>query len=167
VAAHFITGKDAKIYMATELKGKRLALAQRDTATTLMARWYMDYIKTGPEIVDDAIEVGSDAAVVEAVAVGKVDVGLLDERGKVLFDNKLIEGTDRVRHFYSTPSFADRLWAARPGLEPALAQALTKAMEALDDREVLDLFGASKFLAADATGWARLRGSIQAAKAVK
>jgi phosphonate transport system substrate-binding protein len=79
-------------------------------------------------------------------------------------DGKLSES--QVRVFYTTPPFFDYVWAARKGLDPAIAKAFADAMLALDagnaeQKTILDLLSASKYVKAEDSSYGPLR---QAAK---
>ena len=98
----------------------------------------------------------------------KVDAGALDEAvfQKLTKDGKLDAG--KLKVFYTTPPFLDYVWAARKGLDPALADGFSKAMLELDPgdpkhKPVLDLLQATKYVTADDASYDKLREAATAA----
>ena len=83
---------------------------------------------------------------------------------RMIKEGKVSEAQLRV--FYSTPPFFDYVWATRKGLNPAVANGFANAMLALDagnpeQKKILDLLSASKYVKAEDSSYGPLR---QAAK---
>jgi len=73
---------------------------------------------------------------------------------------------ERVKVFYTTPSFFDYVWAARKGLDPKLSQSFGDALLKLDasnpeQKVLLDLLNATKYMRADNSSYNRLRQAAQ------
>ena len=95
---------------------------------------------------------GSHPATVQAVAAGACDAGALDETvyKAVTADGKLAGG--KLKVFYTTPPFADYVWAARKDLKPADQQAFANALLKLQpgrDDEILAILRGSHYVRAD------------------
>jgi phosphonate transport system substrate-binding protein len=88
---------------------------------------------------------------------------------ELVFARMIKEGklnASQVRVFYTTPPFFDYVWAARKGLDPDVAKAFANAMLSLaigdaEQKHVLDLLSASKYVTAEDSSYDPLR---QAAK---
>jgi phosphonate transport system substrate-binding protein len=95
---------------------------------------------------------GSHTATAEAVAAGVCDAGSLDE---TVYNSMISSGkipADKMVIFYTTPAFADYVWAARPNLSPAMRQKLTAAFLRLapgHDDAILDILRGKHFVKAD------------------
>ena len=94
---------------------------------------------------------GSHAATAQAVAVGACDAGSIDETVyKAMIEDGKIPGS-KMKVFYTTPPFADYVWAARKGLSPTLqrkfSQALLRLRPGHDDR-ILDILRGKHFISA-------------------
>jgi phosphonate transport system substrate-binding protein len=91
---------------------------------------------------------GSHPATAQAVALGACDAGALDET--VVADGKLTGA--KLTVFYTTPAFADYVWAGRKGLAPADVAAFDQALLRLQpgrDDQVLDILRGKHFVRAD------------------
>jgi phosphonate transport system substrate-binding protein len=94
---------------------------------------------------------GSHPATIQAVAAGACDAGAVDQtvyKG-LLADGKLAGA--RLKVFYTTPAFADYVWAARKDLSQkdrdAFADALLRLQPGKDD-QVLSILRGSRFVRA-------------------
>ena len=95
---------------------------------------------------------GSHPATVQAVAAGACDAGALDETvyKSVTADGKLAGA--KLKVFYTTPPFADYVWAARKDLRPADQQAFANALLKLQpgrDDKILAILRGSHYVRAD------------------
>ena len=115
---------------------------------------------------------GSPDATVAAVASGEADAGALSsaaweklvEQGKV--DPKA------VHVFYTTPGYHDYNWTVRADMDVNLRQKLTDAFLALDknngqDKEILDLQRASRFIPANAENYSVIEAAARSAGLLK
>ncbi len=95
---------------------------------------------------------GSHMATVQAVALGACDAGALDE---TVFRAAVAEGKvpgGKLAVVYTTPPFADYVWAARKNLPPADVQAFDNALLRLQpghDDQILDILRGKHFVRAD------------------
>ncbi len=163
----FITQPKSSIHSVKDLKGHSFAFGDvNSTSGHLMPAYFMQQQGVDHAVLDKAIYTGGHDATALAVVNGKVDAGAMDELvyGRMMKEGKLSES--QVRVFYTTPPFFDYVWAARKGLDPAIAKAFADAMLALDagnaeQKTILDLLNASKYVKAEDSSYGPLR---QAAK---
>jgi phosphonate transport system substrate-binding protein len=163
----FITQPKSSIHSLNDLKGHSFAFGDvNSTSGHLMPAYFMQQQGVDHAVIDKAIYTGGHDATALAVANGKVDAGAMDELvyARMIKEGKLNES--QVRVVYTTPPFFDYVWAARKGLDPATAKAFADAMLALDpgnpeQKTILDLLGASKYVKAENSNYDPLR---QAAK---
>ncbi len=163
----FITLPRSSINALNDLKGHSFAFGDvNSTSGHLMPAYFMQQQGVDHSVIDKAIYTGGHDATALAVANGKVDAGAMDELvyQRMIKEGKLSEA--QVRVFYTTPPFFDYVWAARKGLDPAIAKAFAEAMLALDagdpeQKTILDLLSASKYVKAEDSSYGPLR---QAAK---
>jgi phosphonate transport system substrate-binding protein len=163
----FITQPKSPIRSLNDLQGHSFAFGDvNSTSGHLMPAYFMQQQGVDQAVIDKAIYTGGHDATALAVANGKVDAGAMDE---LIYQRMITEGKLReaqLRVFYSTPPFFDYVWAARKGLDPALAKGFADAMLALDagnpeQKKILDLLSASKYVKAQDSSYGPLR---QAAK---
>ena len=163
----FITQPKSPIHSLKDLKGHTFAFGDvNSTSGHLMPSYFMQQQGVDPAVIEKAIYTGGHDATALAVANAKVDAGSMDELvyGRMVKDGKLNES--QIRIFYTTPPFFDYVWAARQGLDPAIAQKFADAMLALDagtpdQQAVLTLLNAKKYVKAENSSYDPLR---QAAK---
>lgn len=163
----FITQTNSPIHSLKDLKGHSFAFGDvNSTSGHLMPAFFMQQQGIDRSVIDKAIYTGGHDATALAVANGKVDAGAIDELvyGRMMKEGKLSES--QVRILYTTPPFFDYVWAARKGLNPAIAKAFADSMLALDagnpdEKAILDLLNASKYVKAEDSSYGPLR---QAAK---
>ena len=163
----FITQPNSAIRSLGDLKGHSFAFGDvNSTSGHLMPAYFMRQQGVDQTVIDKAIYTGGHDATALAVANKKVDAGAMDELvfGRMIKEGKLSES--QVRVFYTTPPFFDYVWAARKGLDPAVAAAFAKAMLSLDEansqqKSVLQLLNATKYVRAEDASYDPLR---QAAK---
>jgi phosphonate transport system substrate-binding protein len=93
---------------------------------------------------------GSHDKTIALVSSGSYDAGALNEQ---VWDARVAEGEvdrSRVRAIFRTPPYHDYLWVARPGLDERFGAGFTErarqALLGLDDPQVLELFGARRFV---------------------
>lgn len=163
----FITQPKNSIGSLNDLKGHSFAFGDvNSTSGHLMPAYFMQQQGVDQAVIDKAIYTGGHDATALAVANGKVDAGAMDELvyQRMIKEGKLSEAQLRV--FYSTPPFFDYVWAARKGLDQAIARGFADAMLALDagnpeQKKILDLLSATKYVKAEDSSYGPLR---QAAK---
>ena len=115
---------------------------------------------------------GAHDATVAAVAGGKVDAGALNISvwEKLLAQGK-VDAT-KVRVFYTTPGYFDYNWTVRADMDPALRKKLSDAFLALDmnnpqDKEILDLQRASRFIPTKAENYLNIEKAALSAGLLK
>lgn len=163
----FITQPGSKIKSLEDLKGHSFAFGDvNSTSGHLMPSYYMREGHVDASVIDNAIYTGGHDATALAVANRKVDAGAMDELvyQQMMKTGKVTE--QQIRVFYTTPPFFDYVWVTRAGLNPALAEKFKQAMLKLDaskpeDKQVLHLLSADKYVAANSANYDKLR---QAAK---
>lgn len=159
----FITQPASKINSLADLKGHTLSFGDvNSTSGHLMPAYYLREAGIDPATLSKTLYSGGHDATALAVANGKVDAGAMDE---LVLANMLKSGkvTDaQVRVFYTTPAFFDYVWASRKGLDPKLSEAFSAAFLKLDaskpeDKVLLDLLNATKYLRAEDANYDKLR----------
>jgi phosphonate transport system substrate-binding protein len=169
----FITQTDSPIASLADLKGKRFAFGDvNSTSGHLMPEYFMRQASVDPDVIARAIYTGGHDATALAVANSKADAGALDETvfHQLTKDGKL--DAAKLKVFYTTPPYFDYVWAARKALDPALAEAFSKAMLALDQgnpehKPVLDLLRGTRYVKADDASYDKLREAAIAAGLLK
>jgi phosphonate transport system substrate-binding protein len=166
------TSKD--INKLEDLRGKTLSFgSESSTSGHLMPRSYLLAAKINPDTDLKRIAFSSTHdATVAAVAGGKVDAGALN----ISVWEKLVEAhkvdPKVVRVFYTTPGFYDYNWSVRSDMNPALQQKIKNAFLALDpskpqDKEILDLQRASKFIATKPSNYTAIEAAAHNAGLLK
>jgi len=163
----FITQQGSPIHSLADLQGHTFAFGDvNSTSGHLMPAYFMRQQGVAQDVIEKAIYTGGHDATALAVANKKVDAGALDELvfKRMIKEGKLTES--QVRVFYTTPPFFDYVWAARRGLDPALAEAFANGMLKLDEQDaeqkaILNLLNATKYVRAQDASYDPLR---QAAK---
>ncbi len=165
----FIT-TDPTIKTLADLKGKDLSFgSQSSTSGHLMPRSFL--LQAGLDPDRDLKRVaysGAHDATVAAVAAGKVSAGALNisvwER---LVSEKKVD-TDKVRVFFTTPTYYDYNWTVHADMPAALRDKLTKAFLALDKstpqgKEVLELQRATRFVPTTADNYKGIEAAARSA----
>ena len=148
----FITS-DAAIKSLADLKGKDVSFgSQSSTSGHLMPRSFL--LDAGIDPDKDFKRVafsGAHDATIAAVASGKVQAGALNISvwEKFVADKKV--DTDKVRVFYTTPTYYDYNWSVHADMPAALRERLTAALLGLsratpEGKEILDLQRATRFI---------------------
>ena len=169
----FITTK-ADINTLADLKGKTFSFgSESSTSGHLMPRSYLLAAKINPDTDMKRIAFsGAHDATVAAVAGGKVDAGALNIS---VWEKLLAQGkvdTTKVRVFYTTPGYFDYNWTVRADMDPALRKKLSDAFLALDmnnpqDKEILDLQRASRFIPTKAENYLNIEKAALSAGLLK
>ena len=150
----FITRQDSGISSLRQLAGKTFCFG--DINSTSGHLYPVLAMKTAGISPDKGLRsfryTGSHPATAQAVSAGACDAGALDETvyKSMLADGKLAGA--KLRVFYTTPSFADYVWAARKGLSPADQQAFSDALLRLQpghDDAILTILRGAHFVRAD------------------
>lgn len=165
----FITAH-ADITRLEDLKGRTFSFGSEASASGhLMPRSFLRAAYIDPDMNLKRIDFsGADDATVAAVTSGKADAGALNsaswesliKQGKV--DPKV------VHVFYTTPGYHDYNWTVRADMDLNLRLKLIDAFLALDknnaqDKEILDLQRASRFIPASAENYSVIEAAARSA----
>jgi phosphonate transport system substrate-binding protein len=169
----FITQPGSGINMLADLKGRTFAFGDvNSTSGHLMPEYFMREANVETEVIARAIYTGGHDATALAVANGKVDAGALDESvfERMTKDNKL--DSQKVKIFYKTPPYFDYLWAARKDLDQVLVDKFINAFLKLnpsdpEQKSVLELLAATKYVKANDADYDKLRQAATAAGLLK
>ena len=170
----FITS-DPNVKTLADLKGKTFAFGSvSSTSGSLMPRYFMlknDNIK--PESYFSRVAYsGAHDATAAWVQAGKVDAGVLNAS---VWDKLVAAGkvdTNKVKVFATTPSYYDYNWTVRGSLEPALKARIKQAFLDLDpakpdDKVILDLQAASRFIETSPDNYKGIEEAARAADLLK
>ncbi len=166
------TNKD--ITKLDDLKGKTLSFgSESSTSGHLMPRSYLLAAKIDPDSDLKRIAFsGAHDATVAAVAGGKVDAGALNISvwEKLVAEKKVDPAAVRV--FYTTPGYYDYNWSVRSDMNADLRKKISDAFLALDsgkpeDKAILDLQRASKFIPTKADNYKSIEAAAQNAGLLK
>lgn len=165
----FVTA-DPAVRSLADLKGRDFSFgSQSSTSGHLMPRSFL--MAAGLEPDRDFRRVaysGAHDATVAAVAAGKVAAGALNIS---VWDKLVAEGkvdTQRVRVFYTTPTYYDYNWTVHAQMPAALREKLKAAFLALsrdtaEGREVLELQRATRFMPTSADNYKGIEAAARAA----
>lgn len=149
-----ITRKNTGIDSLASLKGKTFCFGDiNSTSGHLFPYLAMKNVGILPDSSLKSYRyTGSHAATAQAVSTGACDAGSLDETvyNSMVADGK-IPGKD-MKVFFTTPAFADYVWAARKDLPQGVEQKFSQALLRLEpghDDEILKILRAKHFVAAD------------------
>jgi phosphonate transport system substrate-binding protein len=148
----FITS-DPAIKALADLKGKDVSFgSQSSTSGHLMPRSFLLQAGVNPDKdFRRAAYSGAHDATIAAVASGKVQAGALNISvwERFVADKKV--DTDKVRVFYTTPTYYDYNWTVHAEMPAALREKLTQALLSLskatpEGKEILELQRATRFV---------------------
>ena len=166
------TNKD--IHKLEDLKGRTLSFgSESSTSGHLMPRSFLLAAKIDPDTDLKRIAFsGAHDATVAAVAGGKVDAGALNISvwEKLVAEKKVDPAVVRV--FYTTPGYYDYNWTVRADMPADLKKKIADAFLALDpskpeDKAILDLQRASKFIPTKAENYTAIEAAAQNAGLLK
>ncbi|CAI3787783.1 putative ABC transporter phosphite binding protein PhnD1 [Pseudomonas sp. MM227] len=169
----FITS-DPNVKSLADLKGKTFAFGSiSSTSGSLMPRYFMLQDNIKPETYFSRVAYsGAHDATAAWVQAGKVDAGVLNAS---VWDKLVNSGkvdTSKVKVFATTPTYFDYNWTVRGTLDPALAEKIKQAFLALDpakpdDKAILDLQAASRFIATKPENYKGIEDAARAADLLK
>jgi len=169
----FITPARSDINQLADLKGKTFAFGSpSSTSGHLMPRSFLLKAGVNPDRDMRVSFSGAHDATALAVAGGKVQAGALNISvwEKMLAEKRVDPG--QVRVFYTTPGYFDYNWTVRKDLDPALRAKLLDAFVSLDpnnpqDKAILDLQRASRFIPTNAANYAAIEAAARDAGLLK
>jgi phosphonate transport system substrate-binding protein len=169
----FITRTDSPIHSLNDLKGKRFALASRDSSHAAILP--VHFLRAGgldPEkdlkVLRFDTDIGkhgdtgtSEQDVVRAVSDGSADAGAI---GGATWKGSVAGGSideRRLRIFWTSHGYSHCNFTARAGLAPSLAERFTKAIQAMDYndprwKQVMNLEGLTRWLPGSTAGYDEL-----------
>lgn len=144
----------------TALRGRSLTFgSETSTSGRLMPEYFLEQAGVAiDELSGEPGFSGSHDATIEAVASGAFEVGAVNEQVFAAAQDAGEVDLSGVRVLWRTPGYADYHWLVRPDIDEVYGdgtrQAVIDLLLGLDttdpaDAEVLDLFGAEKFVPAD------------------
>jgi phosphonate transport system substrate-binding protein len=168
--SRFITS-DPAIKTLADLKGKNFVFgAPSSTSGHLMPRYFLGQAGINPDKDFKTVAFsGAHDATVAFVQAGRADAGVVNTS---VWD-KLVESgkvdTAKVHVFYVTPTYFDYNWTVRGDLDPVIVKKLRAAFLKLDpanpqQKEILDLQRASKFIPTKAENYVGIVGAATAAR---
>jgi phosphonate transport system substrate-binding protein len=162
----FITRDGSGINSLKDLKGKTFCFGDiNSTSGHLYPVLAMKQVGISPETGLKSFRyTGSHIATAEAVAAGACDAGALDETvyRSLVADGKL---PGKTKVFYTTPPFADYVWAARKDLSAADRQAFSAALLRLQpgrDDAILAILRGKRFVRANDAEYADVARTAKA-----
>lgn len=170
----FIASTASGIKGLSDLKGKNFTFGSvSSTSGHLMPRFYLLENKINPDKDFKRVAFsGAHDATALQVESGKVDAGVLNASvwDKLVGEKKV--DTSKVRVIWTTPPYYDYNWTVRGNLDPALVKKLTAAFLKLDpalpeQKAILDLQRASRFIATKADNYMGIEAAARAAGLIK
>jgi phosphonate transport system substrate-binding protein len=172
--SRFIVPLDSPVKSLADLKGKTFAFGSpSSTSGHLMPRYFLMQAGIKPDTDFKAVAFsGAHDATVAFVASGRAEGGVLN--ASVM--DKLVESANpnaaKVRVLATTPPYYDYNWTVRPGLDPAVTKKITDALLKLDaskpeQKEIMDLQRASRFIATKASNYDGIEAAAKAAGLIK
>jgi len=169
----FITPVGSGVEKLEDLKGKSVAFGSpSSTSGHLMPRSYLLQAKVDPDRDLRVSFSGAHDATALAVAGGRVAAGALNiSVWEKMVAEKRVDAS-KVRVFYTTPPYYDYNWTVRKDLDPALRAKLLDAFVSLDpakpeDKQILDLQRASRFIPTKASNYASIETAARSAGLLK
>jgi len=169
----FITRTDSPIHSLNDLKGKRFALASRDSSHAAILP--VHFLREGgldPEkdlkVVRFDADIGkhgdtgaSEQDVVRAVSEGSADAGAM---GRATWDASVAGGSideRSLRIFWTSHGYSHCNFTAQAALAPSLAERFTKAIQAMDYNDprwkrVMNLEGLNRWMPGSTAGYDEL-----------
>jgi len=147
-----ITRKGSGIDSLTDIKGKTFCFGDiNSTSGHLFPYLAMKNVGILPDNdLKSYRYTGSHAATAQAVASGTCDAGSLDE---TVYKSMIADGKipgNEMKVFFTTPAFADYVWAARKDLPQAVEQKFSDALLRLEPRhddKILGILRGKHFVA--------------------
>ncbi|WP_188981122.1 putative selenate ABC transporter substrate-binding protein [Pseudomonas matsuisoli] len=169
----FITA-DANVKSLQDLKGKTFAFGSvSSTSGSLMPRYFMLQDGIKPEDFFSRVAYsGAHDATAAWVQAGKVDAGVLNASvWQKLVDSGKVD-TGKVKVFSTTPTYFDYNWTVRGSLDKQVAEKIKQAFLKLDpakpdDRAILDLQAASRFIETKPENYKGIEEAARAADLLK
>ena len=165
----FITS-DPAIKTLADLKGRDVSFgSQSSTSGHLMPRSFVLQAGLNPDSDFRRVAYsGAHDATIAAVSAGKVQAGALNISvwEKFVADKKV--DTERVRVFFTTPTYFDYNWTVHADMPAAQREKLTRALLSLSlgnaaGKEILDLQRATRFIPTQADNYKGIEAAARSA----
>jgi phosphonate transport system substrate-binding protein len=156
----FVAAPDSGIKTLADLKGKTFSFgSMASTSGHVMPRYFM--LMAGVDAAKDLAKFsfsGAHDATVKAVESGAVQAGALNYLVWNSMTAKKSYDPAKVALFLTSPDFTDYCWCARKDLPASLRKAIKDMFLGLDaskpdDKKLLDLQKATKYIACDDAWW--------------
>ncbi|MEM9164225.1 MAG: putative selenate ABC transporter substrate-binding protein [Cyanobacteria bacterium P01_F01_bin.4] len=144
----------------TQLKGRSLTFgSESSTSGRLMPQYFLQ--QAGVELSDFKGEVGFSGnhdATIKLVESGTYEVGALNEQ---VWQDRVADGSvdlTKVSLIWQTPAYYDYHWVINPAVDDRYGEGFTEKVQAAllnldpnlpEHKEILDLFGATEFIATE------------------
>ncbi|MGG6238617.1 putative selenate ABC transporter substrate-binding protein [Nodosilinea sp. AN01ver1] len=151
-----------------QIKGRTFTFgSESSTSGRLMPQYFMEEagIDTAQDFKGEVGFSGNHDTTIKLVEAGTYEVGVLNEQ---VWRDRVSEGavdTSKVAVVWRTPSYYDYHWVISPGVDErygeGFAEKVQAALMALDpavpeQKEILDLFGAERFIATSNDNYAEI-----------
>ncbi|NEP15893.1 MAG: putative selenate ABC transporter substrate-binding protein [Leptolyngbya sp. SIO4C1] len=149
------------------LKGKSLTFgSESSTSGRLMPQYFLQ--QAGVELSDFRGEVGFSGnhdATIKLVEAGTYEIGALNQQ---VWEDRLAEGaidTNKVSVIWQTPAYYDYHWVVNPAVETRYGEGFVEEVQAAllaldpavpEEKAILDLFGAEKFIATENSNYEQI-----------
>jgi phosphonate transport system substrate-binding protein len=170
----FIVPAASPIKTLADLKGHTFVFGSpSSTSGHLMPRYTLMKAGIDPDKDFKAVAFsGAHDATVAFVASGRAEAGALNASVWQKLVDEHNPNAEKVRVIATTPPFFDYNWTVRPGLDPALTQKIKAAFLKLDpskpeDREILQLQRASKFVPTQSSNYDGIEAAARSAGLIK
>jgi phosphonate transport system substrate-binding protein len=169
----FITA-DADIKTLADLKGKDVSFgSQSSTSGHLMPRSFLLQAGVNPEKDFKRVAFsGAHDATIAAVASGKVQAGALNISvwDKFVAEKKV--DTDKVKVFFTTPTYYDYNWTVHADMPAPLREKLTQALLSLskdnpEGKTILELQRATRFIPSKVENYKGIETAAKSAELLK
>jgi phosphonate transport system substrate-binding protein len=170
----FVANPALGLKSLADLKGKTFSFGSNSsTSGHLMPRYFLQQAGIVPEkdFANVAYSKGHDKTV-EAVAAGAAEAGALNFKvwDKLNAEKKVDPA--KVAVFHTTPEYVDYCWCMRKDLPAGLRAAVKRFFLSLDpskpeDKKLMDLQTASKYVECDDAKWSGIEDAARAAGMLK
>jgi phosphonate transport system substrate-binding protein len=163
----FIARRGSGIDSLEDLAGRSMCFGDvNSTSGHLIPRLELDEAGLGEQL-GATRNTGSHPATAAGVAAGACDAGALDETvwAKLVADGAI--DPQEVVVFHTSAPFADYVWAARPGLPPAVRDSFSRALLDLKrgrDDAVLDVLRGDRYVRASAADYGDIEATARKLK---
>ena len=158
----FISNVAANINKVEDCRGKAFAFGSRSsTSGHLMPRHFMLtqlHIDPDKDVAGEPVYSQAHDATVKLVESGKIQCGVLNSEVWQRMSRDAKFDRNKVKVIWTTPEYVDYVWTARKGVSSDIIKKFKEAFLSLNgadpqDKVILDLQGARKFVAASSADY--------------